>query len=81
MSTRSTCPPPPDGTTLPIGASEPVAPAHGSGAWPMVARRHRGPWSHLGMFAAIVMWLMVIWAVAGAWLIVSAAMRGADDTP
>jgi len=33
------------------------------------------------MFAAIVMWLMVVWAVVGSWLIVSAALRGADDTP
>jgi hypothetical protein len=31
------------------------------------------------MFATIVMWLIVVWAVAGCWLIVAAVVRRADD--
>lgn len=33
------------------------------------------------MFATIVMWLIVIWAVAGSWLILSSVSRHADDAP
>lgn len=67
--------------TLLIVAAGAAALPHGGRPWPMVARRHRRSWSHVGMFAGIVIWLMVIWAVAGGWLIVSAALRSADDTP
>jgi hypothetical protein len=31
------------------------------------------------MFATIVMWLIVVWAVAGCWLIVASVVRRADD--
>jgi len=31
------------------------------------------------MFSTIVMWLIVVWTVGGCWLIVSAALRRADD--